>query len=124
MKKLHQLVVSKVAMEWKTIADYLEFTLPMIKIIEEKCRCDPVKCCTELFRQWLSSDYGVGPKTWSTLIKILKEIRQLLMATKEIEQSLKCKCKFYPKANQLHGLSMHNYCSYNFKSYTRSGKEF
>ena len=87
MKKLHQLVVSKVAMEWKTIADYLEFTLPMIKIIEEKCRYDPVKCCTELFRQWLSSDYGVGPKTWSTLITILKQIRQLFLATKEIEQS-------------------------------------
>ena len=32
------------------------------KIIEENCRDDPVKCCTELFRQWLSSDYGVDQK--------------------------------------------------------------
>ena len=69
MKNLHQLVVLNVATEWKTIADYLEFKLPMINIIEEKCRYDPVKCYTKLFMQWLSSDYGIGPKTWSTLIK-------------------------------------------------------
>ena len=91
MKNLHQLVVLNVATEWKTIADYLEFKLPMINIIEEKCRYDPVKCCTELFRQWLSSDYGIGPKTWSTLIKTLKQIGQLSMVTNEIEQNLNCK---------------------------------
>ena len=91
MKHLHQLVIPNVAAELKTVADYLEFTLPLIKIIEEKCRDDPVKCCTELFRQWLSSDYGVGPKTWSTLIVALKEIKQLATVTKEIEQKLNCK---------------------------------
>ena len=91
MKRLHQLVIPNVAAEWKTVADYLEFTLPMIKIIEEQCRNDPVKCCIELFRQWLSSDYGVRPKTWSTLIETLKEITQLSTITKEIEQKLKCK---------------------------------
>ena len=91
MKRLHQLVIPNVAAEWKTVADYLDFTLPLIKIIEEQCRNDPVKCCTELFRQWLSSDYGVRPKTWSTLIETLKEITQLSTITKEIEQKLKCK---------------------------------
>ena len=91
MKHLHQLVIPNVAAEWKMVADYLEFTLPLIKIIEEQCRNDPVKCCTELFRQWLSSDYGVRPKTWSTLIETLKEITQLSTVTKEIEQKLKCK---------------------------------
>ena len=35
----------------------------------------------------LSSDYGVGPKTWSTLIVALKEIKQLAIVTKEIEQN-------------------------------------
>ena len=90
MKCLHQLVIPNVAAEWKIVAYYLEFTLPMIKIIEEKFRNDPVKCCTELFEQWLSGDYGVEPKTWSTLIVALKEIEQLSTVTKEIEQKLKC----------------------------------
>ena len=90
MKHLHQLVIPNVAAQWKMVADYLEFKLPIIKVIEEQCRNDPVKCCTELFRQWLSTDYGVGPRTWSKLIKTLKEIKQLSMVTKEIEQKLQC----------------------------------
>ena len=91
MKHLHQLVIPNIAAEWKTVADYLDFTLLLIKTIEQQCRNDPIKCCTELFREWLSSDYGVGPKTWSTLIKTLKEITQLSTVTKEIEQKVKCK---------------------------------
>ena len=91
MKQIHQLVIPRVAAEWKTVADYLEFKLPSIKIIEEQYRNNPVKCCTELFRQWLSGDYGVGPRTWSTLIKTLKEIKQLSMVTKQIELKLNCK---------------------------------
>ena len=91
MKDLHQLVIPNVASKWKTLADYLEFKLPMIQNIEHQSRNDSVECCTELLRQWLSSDYGVGPKNWSTLIKTLKEIKQLSTITKEIEQKLKCK---------------------------------
>ena len=91
MERLHQLVIPNVAAEWKMVADYLDFTLLLIKTIEQQCRNDPIKCCTELFREWLSSDYGVGPKTWSTLIKTLKGITQLSTVTKEIEQKLKCK---------------------------------
>ena len=91
MKQLHQLVIPRVAAEWRTVADYLEFKLPSIKIIEEQYRSDPVKCCTKLFRQWLSGDYGVGPRTWSTLMKTLKEIKQLSAVTKQIELELNCK---------------------------------
>ena len=91
MKDLHQLVIPCIAAEWKTVADYLEFKLSMIKVIEEQCRNNPVKCCTELFRQWLSNDYGVRPRTWSTLIKTLKEIKQLSAVTEEIEGKLNCK---------------------------------
>ena len=87
MKHLHQLVIPNVAAEWKTVADYLEFTLPLIKIIEEQHRSDPVKCCTELFRQWLSSDYGVGPKTWSTLIVALKELNSLPQSQKKLNKN-------------------------------------
>ena len=93
MKDLHQLVIPSVAAEWKIVAYHLEFKLPMIKIIEEQYRNDPVKCCSELFRQWLSSDCGVRPRTWSTLIKTLREIKQLSTVTEEIEGKLNCKRK-------------------------------
>ena len=108
MKHLHQIVVPKVAAEWRVVAEFLEFKQATINTIEEKCRSDPVKCCTEVFREWINSDHGVGPKTWSTLIGVLRQITPLTAVTKEIEQNLKC--KFY----HTQSLTTHqyHYCSY------------
>ena len=91
MKDLHKLVIPNVAAEWKMVADYLEIDQTTIDIIEKQCRNDPVKCCTELFRKWINSNCGQGPKCWSTLITILKEIKEFTAITNWIEQMLKCK---------------------------------
>ena len=93
MRHLHQLVIPKVAAKWIVVAEFLEFKQPTIEMIEEKGRSDPEKCCAEVFRQWLNSDCGVKPKTWSTLIKTLKQIKDLTAVTEEIEENLKS--KFY-----------------------------
>ena len=93
MKHLHQLVIPNVAAQWMVVAEFLEFNQATINIIEEKDRSDPEKCCKEMFWQWLSSDHGVKPKTWSTLIKTLKQIKDLTAVTEEIEEKLKS--KFY-----------------------------
>ena len=91
MKDLHKFVIPKVAAEWKTVADYLQIDQSAQCIIEEQFRNQPVKCCAELFRKWLNSNCGQGPKSWSTLITALKEIEDLTAVTEEIEQQLKCK---------------------------------
>ena len=96
MRDLHKLVIPKVAAEWKKVADYLRVDQPTIDLIEEQYRNYPAKCCTELFRKWLNSNCGQGPKCWSTLITVLKEIEELTAVTEEIEQALKCKtCSIY-----------------------------
>ena len=91
MKHLHQLVIHKVAAEWKTIADFLDFESSTINIIQDQCRDNPTKCCTELFRKWLHNDHGLKPKAWSTLFDVLRNVRQLATVTEEIEQKLKSK---------------------------------
>ena len=91
MKDLHKLVIPKVAAKWKMVADYLQIDQTMIDIIEEQYKNDPVQCCTELFRKWINSNCGQGPKCWSTLITILKEIEDFTVVTERIEQMLKCK---------------------------------
>ena len=91
MKDLHKLVIPKVAAEWQMVADYLEIDQTTIEIIEEQYKNDPIKCCTELFRKWINSNCGQGPKCWSTLITILKEIENFTAVTERIEQMLKCK---------------------------------
>ena len=73
---------------WKTVADFLDYEINAIEVIAEKYRGDPYKCCDGLFRDWLSTDRGVTPKTWTTLMTRLKEIGQLAMAISEIEKDL------------------------------------
>ena len=91
MKLLHSIVIPKISSEWKTVADFLELEFSIIEAIEEKCKNDSVKCCQEMLREWLKSDHGLQPKTWSTLIQTLKAIQILCTVGKEVEQELKCK---------------------------------
>ena len=107
MKHLHQLVIPKVAAEWRVVAEFLEFEQSTLSIIEEQYRNYPEKCCTEVFRKWINSDHGVGPKTWSTLIEVLRQMKPLTAVTQEIEQNLKC--KFYQTRSPTH---QYHYCSY------------
>ena len=78
MKQLHQFVIPNVAAHWRKIGEFLEFRISAIDLIEERYKNDPIKCCEEIFREWLkTADCGVGPKTWSTLIETLKGIKRL-----------------------------------------------
>ena len=89
MKWMHKIVIPKISFCWSRIADFLEFPIEKKKEIEEKHRSDPRKCCAELMEDWLTSDQGVSPKTWHTLVSVLKETGQLSSkAVHCIEQSL------------------------------------
>ena len=85
MRHLNNMVIPKIAAYWKKVADALEFEVWKIKSIEKKYRNDPEECCDELLREWLSSGLGLQPKTWSTLINALKEVKQLAAITETIE---------------------------------------
>ena len=88
MRLLHDIVVPRIAADWSIVADYLEYEVEYKRIIKERCRDDPVKCCVELLEDWLSSDRGVSPKSWSRLIEALKGIKSLTDATEKIVQDL------------------------------------
>ena len=96
MKLLHSIAIPKISFEWKTVADFLELDLSLIKIIQERCNNDPTTCCGEMLREWLMSDSGLQPKTWSTLIKTLKMIKKLASVTGEIEENFKSMTLFVP----------------------------
>ena len=57
---------------------FLEYPIPKKREIIERQRGDPTKCCVELLEDWLSTDNGVKPKTWSKLLSLLKEIREFI----------------------------------------------
>ena len=93
MKQLHQHVIPNVAAHWRKVAEFLELKISAIDLIEEKCRGDPTRCCEETLREWLKTDYGVGPKTWSTLIAILKGIARLKGVAEDLCHEFNINCK-------------------------------
>ena len=70
------------------MAIYLGYKVEYKQLIKERCHHDPEICCLELLEDWLSSDRGVSPKSWSRLIEALKEIKSLTAATEKIVQDL------------------------------------
>ena len=85
---MHKIVIPHIASYWTEVADYLEYNIGVIKTIKEKCNNNPVKCCDEVLRNWLSTNNGVGPKTWSTLICTLMDIKDLEEMAKKIENQI------------------------------------
>ena len=88
MKLLHEIIVPKIAASWNTVADYLEYELEYKQIIRKQGHDNPVDCCVILFEDWISSNRGVSPKTWSKLIDVLEEIKDLRAVTDKIVQEL------------------------------------
>ena len=89
MKHLNKYVIPKIAANWKQVADSLEFDIHIIRIIEKKFPNDPLQSCDELMRDWLSTDFGISPKVWSTLLAALKDIKQLAAVVEQIHKDIK-----------------------------------
>ena len=89
MKRLVNIVLPRIAADWKIVAINLEFQNSAIRIIQQRGRDDPESCCLEMLTDWVTTGQDVGPKTWSTLLCALKEIKKLTNACTEIEQELK-----------------------------------
>ena len=89
MGDINKIVVPKIQAEWEDVAYALRYKISTVKAIKAKCNDNPKKCCKELFTDWLSTDHGAGPKTWSTLLDKLKEVEDLAAARDEIMDELK-----------------------------------
>ena len=89
MKRLVNIVLPRIAADWKIVAINLEFEHAAIRIIQQRGRDDPESCCLEMLTDWVTTDHGIAPKTWATLLCVLKEIKKLTNACTEIEKELK-----------------------------------
>ena len=88
--RLERNVVPQIMTHWKDVAHHLlHYNVSKIKAIEESCASDLKRCCLELFKDWLTTENGVGPKTWETLLTQLKEVEELTDKVEEITKSFK-----------------------------------
>ena len=79
MHDLTKIVIPKIMNEWEYIAEGFRYDLVTIKAIKEKEGNNPKQCCRELFKDWLMTNNGakVGPKVWSTLLHVLKDVNEI-----------------------------------------------
>lgn len=88
MKLLHEIVIPKIAARWRMVADYLEYQIGFKEIIEVDCHHKAMDCCAYLLQDWLVNNRGVSPKSWSTLIRVLREIKPLAGTVEKIVEEL------------------------------------
>ena len=88
MDDLNMIVVPRISADWEDVAYALRYEIPAVKFIKSKHNNDPKKCCKELLIDWLTTNNGVRPKIWSTLLDKLKKIGELDAAREKIREEL------------------------------------
>ena len=81
-------MIPNIKASWKYIAYALKYDIQPVKAIGKNNQNDVKECCLELFEDWLTTDHGVKPKTWSTLLARLKTVEELSAAVEVIEEKL------------------------------------
>ena len=89
MELLHKIVIHRIASKWSMVADFLEYEIQFKEQINMYCNEDALNCCACLLEDWLISDRGVSPKSWSTLIGTLRKIKVLTATTEKTVNDLK-----------------------------------
>ena len=102
--ELGEIVQPRIAVDWKSVALDLELKPHTVAGIEQRCRNDPRSCCMQMLCEWVITEQGVSPKTWGTLLFIIKQTESLIGACSDIENDL----ANLPMYAQLHLI----YCTY------------
>ena len=74
-------VIGSVSAKWDKLATRLYFSGNAIETIKRSCHFQPEDCCRKLFTEWLDGK-GRQPKTWNTVIDVLKEAQVSEVAKK------------------------------------------
>ena len=76
MFDLIKIVIPKIMNEWEDVAHAFRYDLATVIAIKQDKRENLKECCKEFFMDWLTTNHGavVGPKTWSTLLDVLRSI--------------------------------------------------
>ena len=87
MWDLIKIVIPKVKAEWEYLAYSMDYNIATVKATKKDCS-DSAECCKRLFEDWLSTDHGAVPKTWSTLLQKIKDVDSLAAAVDDIKRKL------------------------------------
>ena len=87
MFELIEIVALKMMAEWESLAYCMRYTAAEVAAFKKDAK-DLKECCRNLFHNWLTTSHGPKPKTYQTLLKHIKKIKNLTAASEAIETEL------------------------------------
>ena len=87
MWDLIKIVIPKVKAKWEYMAYSMQYSIATVTAVKKDCS-DSEECCKTLFEDWLSTDHGAAPKTWSTLLQKIKDVDSLVAVVDDIKREL------------------------------------
>ena len=87
MFELVEIVAPRVMAEWENLAYCMKYTIEDVAAFK-KDASNLKECCTNLFKDWLTTGHVPKPKTYQTLLKHIKKISSLTTASEVIERKL------------------------------------
>jgi len=88
MEHLVEFVIPKIKENWDDVAFILGFNSKHVDNVTTQFHDDAKKCCRRILIDWLNTNQGSSPKTWSALLTNLKRLEELEATVKNIEQKL------------------------------------
>ena len=81
-------IIKRLSSHWRNLGVLLDFdeSGTQLDIIKKKHPSDPEACCRVMFQHWLKGN-GVRPSSWRTLIELLEDCAQQVLA-QEIQDAL------------------------------------
>ena len=89
MRLLYKLVIPKISAHWDVVLANLEYELAFKQELDRKYRGNPRECCTALLEDWISSNRGVIPKTFTKLLEVLCTINEIAPFMRDMIEALK-----------------------------------
>ena len=89
MKLLYKLVIPKISAYWDVVLANLEYDLAFKQELDRKYRGNPRECCTALLEDWISSDRGISPKTFTKLLEVLCTIYDIAPCMRDVIDGLR-----------------------------------
>ena len=85
MRHIIKIIIPKIKSKWEYVAYFMNYTIPAVKGFKTS---DDDACYCNLFTDWLSTNNGIIPKTWCTLLKCIKDVEDLQVVAETIEEQI------------------------------------
>lgn len=89
MRLLYKLVIPKISAHWDVVLANLKYGLEFKQELDRRFNGNPQQCCTALLENWISSNRGVSPKTYTKLLEALCAINDIAPFVRDIIYGLK-----------------------------------